>query len=217
MLSKKQLLHELAEKRRNDRWPGYSTIADFHGGIYECDYVSPYTKSAHNLNARIFVMMQDWSSSDSLARPICWDSVNYGYTRRKGSNINLQKLLQEFIGITLPQTYATNLFPFIKPGSMSASIPHSVMKRAAVEYGLPQIRIIRPKLVICFGISTFNGLRTAIGLPKVTTVKEGIGNPFPSDGADFWLQVHPAQQAQNSRGKMGVASDWLKMRTSVTI
>ena len=45
MKKHKQLL-ELAQKRQRSRWNGYKCIGDYHGGIYECDYVSPYTKSA---------------------------------------------------------------------------------------------------------------------------------------------------------------------------
>ncbi|HMH41885.1 MAG TPA: hypothetical protein VK557_00255 [Pyrinomonadaceae bacterium] len=221
MSTKKDALHKLAQKRKGDKtWDGYYSIADFHDGVYECDYVSPYTKGASNLDASIFVMMQDWSSTDSLKKAVCQDSVKYGRTLGKPSNVNLETLLQIHFGCRLSQTYATNLFPFIKVGPMNARIPHRIMHRAAIEYGLPQIRIIKPKLVICFGLPTFNGLRAAVGLRKVRTVNDGIDEPFMIESARVWLQTHTSPQAQNTRIRHGVnqvAFDWQRMVKSLNV
>jgi uracil-DNA glycosylase len=219
MVAKKEALSRLAQKRKTDVWPGYFSIADFHGGIYECDYVSPYTKTAGNLNADVFVMLQDWSSTDSLNGPICHDSIKYGHTVAKFTNSNLKELLQQHFGIKLSQTYGTNLFPFIKPGPMNAGIPQRLMDRAAIEYGLPQIEIIKPKLVICFGKSTFNALRTSAGIPKVSSVDEGIERPFKVGDTSVWLQAHTGMLGQNNRNRGGVNrvdADWRKMVRSVS-
>jgi uracil-DNA glycosylase len=218
MSNKKEALYRLAQKRKSDVWPGYSSIADFHDGIYECDHVSPYTKSAGNVNADVFVMLQDWSSSDSLNGPICHDSIKYGHTVAKFTNSNLKNLLQRYFGLKLSQTYGTNLFPFIKPGPMNAGIPQRLMDRAAIEYGLPQIEIIKPKLVMCFGKITFNALRTAVGIGKVGSVDEGIERPFEFGNTSIWLQSHTGMLGQNNRNKGGVNrvdSDWRKMTRSM--
>jgi hypothetical protein len=66
---KKDDLLELVKKRQAHRSPRYFNLADFHGGFYECDFVSPWTISANNLNASLMLIGQDWSSSDSLKRP----------------------------------------------------------------------------------------------------------------------------------------------------
>ena len=42
--SKVSRLLGLAKLRQATRWPGYTSIADYHEGAYECDFVSPYTK-----------------------------------------------------------------------------------------------------------------------------------------------------------------------------
>jgi len=49
-MSKKSALLQLARKRQAARWEGYKCIADYCCGAYECDYVSPYTKSANNVS-----------------------------------------------------------------------------------------------------------------------------------------------------------------------
>ena len=39
--------------RQSFRLDGYAYIGDFHGGIFECDHVSPWTKSGCNVDAEI--------------------------------------------------------------------------------------------------------------------------------------------------------------------
>jgi hypothetical protein len=40
----------------------YSGIGDYHDGAYECERVSPYTKTAGNVDADVMVLLQDWAS-----------------------------------------------------------------------------------------------------------------------------------------------------------
>ena len=58
-MGKHERLRALAAKRRADRWPGYRCIGDCHDGAYDCEYVSPYTKSAGNVDSPILVLLQD--------------------------------------------------------------------------------------------------------------------------------------------------------------
>src|SRR5688572_17306909 len=63
---KQQRLIELANNRKAARLNGYACLRDFHGGIYECDYVSPWTKSVNNVDAD--VMVSKCSSHQTQAR-----------------------------------------------------------------------------------------------------------------------------------------------------
>jgi len=47
----------LARQRQADRWPGYHTIGDYHDGVYESEHVSPYTRSAGNVDADVFILL----------------------------------------------------------------------------------------------------------------------------------------------------------------
>src|SRR2546423_4086791 len=154
-MDKRAQLLALARQRQATRWPGYNCIGDYHGGIYECDFVSPYTKSASNVDADVFVLLQDWSSDVSLSGPFDEDSAKLGYSRHIPTNQNLIRLLGETFGFDLHDTYATNLFPFIKLGGMSSSIPVSNLTRAAREFAIPQINIVSPQLIICLGKEPF--------------------------------------------------------------
>jgi hypothetical protein len=220
MLKKTDALNRLVKKRqlRENVYQGYFSIADFHDGVYECDYVSPYTKSADNLNANVFVMLQDWASSDAFKDGISNDSIEYGHEVARFTNSNLKTLLQKHFGLKLSQTYGTNLFPFIKPGPMNAKIPQRLLRKAAVEYGLPQIDIIKPRLVICLGKDTFNALRASVSLVEVMTVGEGIEQPFTYQKTVIWLQAHTGILGQNNRNRGGVSrvhTDWQRMAASL--
>lgn len=214
-MSKAQALMALVEKRRNNVWLGYQGIGYYQGGQYECEFVSPYTKSAKNLDADVMVLLQDWSSHDSLSRAFDADSAEFGHSehgvRGTSTNGKLKALLHDHLGLTLAATYGTNLFPFIKPGGMSTRIPAKDLLRAATEFALPQIQIIRPKVAICLGKATFNAVRAACSLPAVASIDEGVVAHFDHAGSSIWCQAHPAQQAQNTRNrgdKTRVSRDW---------
>jgi hypothetical protein len=69
-MDKHRELKALATKRQRARWPGYKGIGDYHNGVYECPYVSPYTKTAGNVDADIMVVLQDWTSDESIRRDL---------------------------------------------------------------------------------------------------------------------------------------------------
>lgn len=211
LTDKQDRLLALAQKRKTTIWPGYSRIGDYHDGAYECDFVSPYTKSAGNVDAEIFVLLQDWSSDESLSGSLDSDCVRYGLTRTFPTNKRLVELLRHHFGVELEVVYATNLFPFIKRGGISSSIPMRDLILAAKEFALPQIEIIRPKLVICLGLNTFNAVRIACGHTSARRMDEAITSPFTIAESRIWCQAHTGARGQNNRGRERVAEDWRRM------
>lgn len=209
-MSKQDLLLELARKRKTTIWPGYCRIGDFHNGVYECDFVSPYTKSAGNADAEIFILLQDWSSAEALCK-LDSDCVLYGLTPTLPTNRRLVELLWHHFGVKLGDVYATNLFPFIKRGGISSSIPMGDLIRAAQEFALPQIEIVRPTLVVCLGLNTFNAIRIVCEYAPVRRMDEAIASPFTFNESRVWCQAHTGARGQNNRGRARVAEDWSKM------
>lgn len=210
-MNKQDLLLALAQKRKTTRWSGYCQIGDYHNGAYECDFVSPYTKSAGNIDAEIFVLLQDWSSDESLCGSLDTDCVRYGLTRTLPTNKRLIELLRSHFGVELEDFYATNLFPFIKKGGISSSIPMRDLVRAAQEFALPQIRIVQPKLIVCLGFNTFNAIRIVCGHKRAQRMNEAIASPFTFDKSRIWCQAHTGARGQNNRGRARVVEDWRKM------
>jgi hypothetical protein len=156
-----RLLH-LVRQRRSEVPNGYLCVSHFHGGKYDCDYVSPWTNSAHNLDAEVMIVAQDWTSEEHLEKPFNPRLLELGYDEEFPTNSGLQALLLQHLGIEFSQTYATNAFPFIKPGKPGARIPPGDLVAAARKFALPQIAIVNPIMVICLGIGTFSAVRFAL-------------------------------------------------------
>jgi hypothetical protein len=216
-LSEEELLHRkeklglLAAKRKLDSW-GYKNLADFHGGAHECEFVSPNTKTAGNVASDIFVALQDWASEDVLSGPVNLETVRLGYTPGMPTDDNLISLLEEHFGLTLCDIYATNAFPFIKPGSISSQLPPKVLRRAAEVFCLPQIRVIAPRLVIALGLDCFNALSEALGMRRAARLETAISNPIDDGGTRVWCQAHTGHWGEINRGgKARVSEDWRTM------
>jgi hypothetical protein len=219
-IDKQAELLTLAKIRQQTRWDGYKCIGDYHGGAYECDFISPYTKTAGNVDAKVMVVLQDWTSDESLRGPLSEERAKLGHTPHLPTNRNLSRLLAETFELALRDTYGTKLFPFIKPGGMSAPIRQADLINAARQFALPQIHIVKPKLVICLGFATFNALRLAAGLPPCPTLDSAISSRFNIDGTRVWCQAHTGALGQNDRNRGGVdrvSDDWRRMSVDVSI
>lgn len=217
-MDKQSRLLELAKVRMVTRWPGYTSIADYHDGIYECDFVSPFTKTAGNSDACVFVLLQDWSSDEELSSGLDDVTVSLGYDPTQPTSRNLTRLLKVTFGIALANVYGTNLFPLVKPGGVNSRIPQPDLIRAAREFALPQIAIVSPRLVVCLGLVTFEALRQALGLPRVGRMAVAIDSPFTLGGSRVWCQAHTGAFDQMNRNKGDpdrVARDWMKMKEDV--
>jgi restriction system protein len=117
----------------------------------------------------------------------------------------------DHFGVQTKDIYATNLFPFIKPGPMNSKIPWNRMVEAARESALPQIRIVQPRLVIALGLDCYQALRAAAinsGGPHQLAV--AIRNPFPLDGARVYCQAHTGWGFAK-RGREQTHKDWTAM------
>jgi hypothetical protein len=215
LTNKADQLLALAKMRQGRVWDGYHRIGDYHSGIYECDHVSPYTKSAGNVDADVMVMLQDWASDNELLGPVDCDARDLGYTRDSPTNRNLSKLLLDTFGLHLGDVYATNLFPFIKPGGMNSAIRQPDLVRAAETFAIPQIRIVSPRLVVCLGLVTFNALEKASQRPVSARLSAAISSPFDVGSARVWCQAHTGTLGTNNRNRGGVdrvTEDWRMMK-----
>ena len=96
-----QRLAALAKKRRYEELPlHYSDVSSFHGGGYDDRrFVSPWTKSAHNVDNRLMIIAQDWTSEDYLKRePLNQKLAERGFDETFETNKCLSSLLREYMG-----------------------------------------------------------------------------------------------------------------------
>jgi len=205
--TKEKELLRLAKLRQTTRYDGYNSICDYEGGYYECDYVSPYSKSANNVDADAFVVLQDWSSDDNM-HGMCPETNRLGHTPSVGTNIRLIEYLKRYLDVDLKDTYATNLFPFIKMGGMSANIPIKDMRRAAKEFTLPMVEIINPKIVIALGRKTYNALWDCCD-----DKKETAEDSFKYGATKIFHQPHPAARISNLEKQ----KRWLAMKNYLDV
>jgi len=177
--NKDLLLKELGKKRQMDQlenFPeGYTQVEDHFPEFDEFNLVSPFTKSARNLSSQIMVVAQDWSSSEGIKK-IGAEEIRLGYTPSLATNLNLHTLLKKHFGVPFKDVYATNLFVFIKPGTMSARIPARLFDYSALNYTSKEIEIVSPKLVICLGSTTYARL-TKVMSGKAKDWKESLTSP----------------------------------------
>lgn len=211
------LLH-LARLRQSTRLDGYASIGDFHDGIFECDHVSPWTKSGCNVDAEIMIVGQDWSSSDALDRdPPDLHSAALGFSPKFPTNSNLDDLLERHFGLKRADCYLTNLFPYIKRGKASAQIPLKDLVASARRFTLPEVQIVSPRLVICLGLGTFVALMRAIGLKGSPRMAQAVNSPFEFAGAVVHCVAHTGALGMNNRGRGQVERDWQQLATSLSL
>jgi restriction system protein len=140
---KREELLQLARQRQVDRLPPHLNLADIHNGYYECEYVSPWSISACSLDAALMLIGQDWASSETLKRKRDEERRKTGQDCSSPTNSNLREFLKH-MHLQFSDTYATNLFPFIKLGTKNATIPYRDLVRCGRKYALRQIEIKSP-------------------------------------------------------------------------
>lgn len=213
-MDKRAALLDLARRRQATRWPPYKCIGDYQEGVYECDFVSPFTKSAQNHDAMLMVLGQDWAGDVWLSGPLDPGARDVGHTLGNRTHENLVKRLDFHFGFRLQDVYATNVFPFVKPGRENAPIPMKDLARAALEFALTQIAIVRPVIAVCLGKAAFNAVRIAAGHFECRLLDEAIRSPFVVGSTEVWCQAHTGQIGTNNRNRADPArakDDWARM------
>ncbi len=201
---KRKKLRKLAKRRQAHCLQPHACLADFHGGIYECHHVSPWTKSACNVDAEVMILGKDWVSWDTLERELeqelyekIQDRQKNGQDSSSRTNINLREFLGH-MSLEFSETYATNVFPFIKRGKKSAPIPFRDLVSCAETYALPQIDIVSPRMAICLGQEAFNAVCHAAGLRPPNWRTKSPGPHICIGSVKIYGLPHPSRM--NVRG-----------------
>lgn len=121
------------------------------------EWVSPYTKGAHKLGG-IALVLQDWASEDGLSGPKNCEIQAYGRTPGLRTNRNLEQLLERVFRLSLADVYATNAFPFVKPGSMSGPLRRADVNAIAKCFLFWELNIAKPKVVLALGAVAYAAL-----------------------------------------------------------
>ena len=207
---KRKELRKLAKRRPAHRLEHHACLADFHNGFYECNHVSPWSKSACNVDAEVMVIGQDWASSNVLEQEPNEDRRRFGQNCSSHTNTNLREFLG-YMGLQFRETYATNVFPFIKWGAKDEDIrPFRDLVSCAEIFTLPQIEIVSPRMAICLGQKAFNAVRRAAGLRPTEWSKARLPGPhIRISSAEIYGLPHPTWRGINQAGgKDAVGHRW---------
>ena len=128
----------------------------------------------------------------TISEPVKRQALEYGRDLNLRTNTNLESLLDLTFNLGLKDVYATNLFVFVKPGRMSTQIPKKDLVYCAKTYTIREIEIVKPKLVICVGVATYNALDAA---------KKLIGKDW--QGPPMEKVTHTGTRGQSSAGGFG--------------
>ena len=128
------------------------------------------------------------------------------------TNKNLDDLLDRHFGLTRAECYLTNVFPFLKPGGISARIARKDYDYCAKQFTVPEIQIVRPRLVICLGKETFDALRRASGQANAPNMPTAIEkSAFKEWGTRVHCVAHTGARGRNNRGREQVEKDWQRL------
>jgi restriction system protein len=98
---------------------------------------------------------------------------------------------------------------------MSAKIPTADLTKAASVFALPQIAIVKPRLVVCLGLVTFTAARLACGHPAPPNMNTAIESPFEYGDSLIHCQSHTGHFGRVNRNKGGVdrvSQAWVRMK-----
>ncbi len=153
---------ELAEKRVKTKFNDYSksySQPEEYGYDFK-KWVSPYTKGA-NVIGGIAIVLQDWTGSKAIDGGVNNEVQKYGRTIGSKTDKNLEHLLNKFFNLKIEDTYATNVFPFIKEGDISSGgISIVDIRKSANIFLKREIEIVKPNLILALGNLACSGLRS---------------------------------------------------------
>lgn len=149
---------QLAAERVATSWEPYLHPEDF--GYDFREWVSPYTKTAH-AKGSVAIVLQDWASADGLNKGFEPEIQKHGRMPWLLTNKRLDETLRRVFGLEIGDVYATNAFPFIKPGGMSAGIPLRDVVKAIEQLTVPELELVQPTVVLALGSLTHKSLDRA--------------------------------------------------------
>jgi hypothetical protein len=169
---KLKALAEIVKKRQKTKMMGeyinYKNISyasprfdsDKHGFKY-C--VTPITKGACNVESKVMLVLNNWISVDEVDNINKEDKIDrlveigykdWGATASTNTKLN-KNIIEGHLNKRREDVYITNVFPFIKSGSMIGKIHSSALDRA-MGFFEEQLSIVNPKVLFVLGKHTEN-------------------------------------------------------------
>lgn len=169
----------------------YRNQKSFDPAIKDEDHIGNFSTWAHDLNARIVIVGQDYADIGTYERDkgrVQTESIKDQHNRKEYStetNLRLWQLVQ-LLGIDIGSPYEqrndsgvflTNAVLCLKPGTMSSPNPEQVYHNCSVALLGPLIKQIEPKAVIALGKHATRSVLFAYS-EKDSTLGQKVEEPF---------------------------------------
>lgn len=168
------------------------------------------------MSSNIMLVAQDWLSEDYLLSRSTDELVElrrHGQLSQLPTNRNIGFFLENALNLQFSDTYATNLYPFIKQGAISASIPTRDLNWSIENALLPQIDIVKPETVLILGIGIARLVQKHFKRTRSIEKPFSVGGWWKFGQSTYIALPHPGGRATASfGGKDSVAQLW---RTSI--
>jgi hypothetical protein len=166
-------------------------------GKLDSSHVGPWTIWAHDLNADLMVVGQDWGDVEYFCKNGGVDKLG------NPTNDALRQLLAS-IGRPLPElpvtphadrpesaecrVWLTNALLWLKTGGLSAAVERNWFDEPAIPFLREQISIVQPRVIVALGQRAYTCISAAYQLPRTVgtyraIVERSVGELLDIDGA----------------------------------
>ncbi len=153
----------MARERQVTELEGFHSLGELFGGAAECQFVSPWTRAAGNIDARVMVIGLEGARYTEIAQITVRNEVRQlGYNPFDREHIYLDHLLQRYLGRHRSECYLTTVLNHVRPKGVR-TIPKRVLVEQARRFTIAEIRIVRPAIAICLGKLVSYGVLRASG------------------------------------------------------
>lgn len=171
-MEKQQRYAALVDKRKQDQFfpeEGLLNPSEIENGRFDCNEIGAWSRWHNDLDAKILLIGQDWGDENYFIK-------NEGRDSDSNPTCKYLKALFNEIGYDLGTArpdapfqkglFFTNAILGIKTaeGGMSGPVFQKWVRHSTVEFTLPLIEIIQPKIIITLGKQAYRALR--IGFPE---------------------------------------------------
>lgn len=151
--------------------------AQIEGGTLDSDHVGPWTIWAHDLQADLMVVGQDWGD-------VRYFRVNRGVDKPGNPTNDALRELLTSVGRPIPPppttakaneperaecgVWLTNALLWLKDGGLSAPVEDAWFGEPAIPFLRAQVEIVQPRVVVALGQKAYACLSAMYGIPTST-------------------------------------------------
>ena len=192
-----------------------NNAAAIHGGRFDCDEISPFSRWQGNLDAELMVVGRDFADEERFIDCKGWPD------EQAGTNLALVELAQEAgIAIQRPKCGVSDDRLFFTNGVLCMNrdkdrpIPNRCFDACGRMFLRPLVEIVRPKLLVSLGVQTARAVRSAFADARVPEPLACPAlDPIRLNAATCWMALcHPSRRVLNSmRSLEEQRGDWRKV------